>query len=410
MDEIRALLWLLMVFGSGRTEIHEVIRKYGSAVNAQYMLKHVEELEEKPRLSEVLLRRIRQVGDAEVSEMMQRIGRKGISILSYWDAAYPLCLKAVANPPVLLFYIGDISLLKKRFLLTVVGTRNPTEYSLKTERRLCHDLLRYDFIFVTGFAVGADITANTCALEAGKPSIAVMGCGLDVDYPRHYMLKSKIAEKGLLLSEFLPGISPEPSNFPLRNRVMSGLSRGTLVVQAPVRSGALITANYAAEQGREVFCIPPANIYDNRYMGVADFLREGAVPVFGAEDIYETYCMNYAYVSTKEELSEYQTKKLEKAYGIGENRQPAAKPKEHRQESVIPPKGEKEAAKEIDESQYNELQRKMIALLRENVVMQIDAMASALDVSLDTLTMELTELELGDVIVNMPGKQYRLLM
>ncbi|MCC8110462.1 MAG: DNA-protecting protein DprA [Ruminococcus sp.] len=212
---------------------------------------------------------------------MERYDKLGISILTYYDSIYPRNLRMITNAPIILYYRGDISLLESRLLLTVVGTHNPTDYSLRVEKHICNQLVQFHFILATGFAVGIDITANLCALAHDKPSIALMGCGLDVAYPPAYhTLKDKIADNGLILSEFSPGTSPHPSNFPARNRILSGLSAGTLVVQALERSGALITAERAMEQGREVFCIPPADIFDKRYVGVIKYLHDGAIPVF----------------------------------------------------------------------------------------------------------------------------------
>ena len=138
------------------------------------------------------------------------------------------------NPPVLLFYRG-ISPCCWDALLTVVGTRHPSEYSRSVAWKLCRDLVQLGFVMVTGFAVGIDIIANRCALEAGKPSVALMGCGLDIAYPQqHFELKEQITANGLILSEFLPGTPPSPANFPIRNRVLSGLTMGGMI-QAPQR-------------------------------------------------------------------------------------------------------------------------------------------------------------------------------
>lgn len=240
MEEIRCLLWLVMVFGAGSPRIWKALHRYGSPQKAVEVLQKPES-DAALHLPEHTLRRIRQTGEAQVEEMLARCEKLRLSILWYGDEAYPPQLLSIVNPPVLLFYQGDSSLLQEHLLLTIVGTRNPSPYSLQVEKTICHDLVQMGFVPVTGYAVGIDITANRCALEADKPSIALMGCGLDVAYPQpHANLKYEIARRGLILSEFLPGTSPAPSNFPLRNRVLSGLSMGTFVIQAPARSGALI--------------------------------------------------------------------------------------------------------------------------------------------------------------------------
>lgn len=219
-----------MVFGAGSPRIWEVVKHTGSPTNARQNLCDPEQ-QKKIRLTERHLCRIRQVTDNHIDELMERYDKLGISILTYYDSIYPRNLRMITNAPIILYYRGDISLLESRLLLTVVGTHNPTDYSLRVEKHICNQLVQFHFILATGFAVGIDITANLCALAHDKPSIALMGCGLDVAYPpAHHTLKDKIADNGLILSEFSPGTSPHPSNFPARNRILSGLSAGTLVV------------------------------------------------------------------------------------------------------------------------------------------------------------------------------------
>jgi DNA processing protein len=161
---------------------------------------------------------------------------------------------------------------------------------------ICSDLARAGVVVVSGFAVGLDSAAHRGALLAGGRTVAVLGCGIDVDYPKdNASAKQYITKKGLLLTEFLPGTEPYPKNFPTRNRILSGISLGTLVIQAPERSGSLITASLALEQGRNVFCVPPADIFDKRYAGVVKYLRDGAIPVFSYLDIINEYYHSYAH-------------------------------------------------------------------------------------------------------------------
>lgn len=411
MEEIRCLLWLVMVFGAGSPRIWKALHRYGSPQKAVEVLQKPES-DAALHLPEHTLRRIRQTGEAQVEEMLARCEKLRLSILWYGDEAYPPQLLSIVNPPVLLFYQGDSSLLQEHLLLTIVGTRNPSPYSLQVEKTICHDLVQMGFVPVTGYAVGIDITANRCALEADKPSIALMGCGLDVAYPQpHANLKYEIARRGLILSEFLPGTSPAPSNFPLRNRVLSGLSMGTFVIQAPARSGALITAENAMEQGRDVFCIPPADIFDKRYMGVIKYLRDGAIPVFDSRDIVYEYYTSHAHMIGASALYDETREKSESSVmTLGESdavQQPSRR-KQRPPEAKIPEETEPDPAIDpMPEEELEGLAGEILSLLQRQRVMHMDQIAAELEVSMEELTTTLTELELYGKLERLPGKQFR---
>ena len=409
MEEIRCLLWLVMVFGAGSPRIWKALHRYGSPQKAVEVLQKPES-DAALHLPEHTLRRIRQTGEAQVEEMLARCEKLRLSILWYGDEAYPPQLLSIVNPPVLLFYQGDSSLLQEHLLLTIVGTRNPSPYSLQVEKTICHDLVQMGFVPVTGYAVGIDITANRCALEADKPSIALMGCGLDVAYPQpHANLKYEIARRGLILSEFLPGTSPAPSNFPLRNRVLSGLSMGTFVIQAPARSGALITAENAMEQGRDVFCIPPADIFDKR--GVIKYLRDGAIPVFDSRDIVYEYYTSHAHMIGASALYDETREKSESSVmTLGESdavQQPGRR-KQRPPEPEIPEETEPDPAIDpMPEEELEGLAGEILSLLQRQRVMHMDQIAAELEVSMEELTTTLTELELYGKLERLPGKQFR---
>lgn len=411
MEEIRCLLWLVMVFGAGSPRIWKALHRYGSPQKAVEVLQKPES-DAALHLPEHTLRRIRQTGEAQVEEMLARCEKLRLSILWYGDEAYPPQLLSIVNPPVLLFYQGDSSLLQEHLLLTIVGTCNPSPYSLQVEKTICHDLVQMGFVPVTGYAVGIDITANRCALEADKPSIALMGCGLDVAYPQpHANLKYEIARRGLILSEFLPGTSPAPSNFPLRNRVLSGLSMGTFVIQAPARSGALITAENAMEQGRDVFCIPPADIFDKRYMGVIKYLRDGAIPVFDSRDIVYEYYTSHAHMIGASALYDETREKSESSVmTLGESdavQQPGRR-KQRPPEPEIPEETEPDPAIDpMPEEELEGLAGEILSLLQRQRVMHMDQIAAELEVSMEELTTTLTELELYGKLERLPGKQFR---
>lgn len=217
---------------------------------------------------------------------LEKIESDGIEILTWADKEYPLYLKEIADPPPVLYVRGDIQT-RDQWAVAVVGTRRFTSYGKHVTRQLVGDLARSGATIVSGLARGIDGVAHQAALEAGGRTLAVLGSGIGQVYPpEHRTLAQQIASSGALLSDFPSDTPPEAGNFPRRNRIISGLSLGVLVVEAGRKSGALITANYALEQGRDVFAVP-GNINARSSMGTNRLIQEGAKLVLSAEDILE---------------------------------------------------------------------------------------------------------------------------
>lgn len=208
-------------------------------------------------------------------------------VLTLADAAYPAELLEIADPPLLLYALGNASLLSHPKRLAVVGSRNPTAQGALTARDMCRALAEAGVCIVSGLALGIDGAAHEGALEAGGDTIAVVGTGLDRVYPRrHLELARRMATQALLISEFPLGTSPTAANFPKRNRIIAGLSQGTLVVEAALVSGSLITARCAADMGRDVMAIP-GSIHSAQAKGCHALIRQGAKLVETAQDVLE---------------------------------------------------------------------------------------------------------------------------
>jgi len=208
------------------------------------------------------------------------------STITLADPDYPPLLRAIIDPPLALHVRGDRTLLAKPSV-AIVGSRRASPYAINVARQLGDDLARSGLIVVSGLARGVDAAAHEAALDATFPTIAVLGTGIDVAYPRcNRALYKRIVEKGLLLSEFAPGTPPLAMNFPIRNRVISGLTSGTIIVEATSRSGSLITARTAAEQGREVFAVP-GSIFSAGSEGTHRLIQYGAKLVHDANDVLE---------------------------------------------------------------------------------------------------------------------------
>ena len=223
-------------------------------------------------------------GDQEsIQPAMAWLNQTDHHLLTLADPLYPTLLAEIYDPPPILFVHGNPELLSQP-QLAIVGSRNPTPSGASNAREFAAYLAGAGLTIISGLAVGIDGAAHQGALERGK-TIAVTGTGLDRVYPaRHKELAHRIVEQGLLVSEFPPGTQPRPENFPRRNRIISGLAVGTLVVEATLRSGSLITARLALEQGREVFAIP-GSIHNPQAKGCHRLIRDGAKLVESAQDI-----------------------------------------------------------------------------------------------------------------------------
>ena len=207
-------------------------------------------------------------------------------ILLLNDPAYPTLLKDIPDPPPVLFVLGDATILGHK-QLAMVGSRHPTPAGLETAQEFAKHLAANGIVITSGLALGIDGASHLGAMAGGGMTIAVAGTGLDRVYPaRHRELAHEITEHGALISEFPPGTPPTAGNFPRRNRIISGLSMGALVVEAALRSGSLITARLAAEQGREVFAVP-GSIHNPQARGCNSLIRQGAKLVETADDIFE---------------------------------------------------------------------------------------------------------------------------
>jgi DNA processing protein len=221
-------------------------------------------------------------------QMLQEYLNSGAQLRSIEDEDYPSWLTKTHDPPYVLYYRGDLDCLNG-LCIAIVGSRHASTYGKTQSRRFGRELGEQGITIVSGMARGIDTEAHLGALEAGGRTAAVLGCGLDVIYPpENKQLYKEITEHGVVLTEFPPHTHPEPGNFPMRNRVIAGLSRGVLVVEAQQRSGALITVDFALEQGRDVFAVP-GQINNKNSEGTNNLIKQGACLVTEINDILSEY-------------------------------------------------------------------------------------------------------------------------
>ncbi len=224
---------------------------------------------------------------SQAEKIIETLKKLNITVMTIHDKEYPENLKNIYAPPALLYLKGKIPCFKDITWLAMVGLRNATTYGKKIAERLSYKLASRGIIIVSGMARGIDTAAHKGAIKADKKTVAVLGCGVDVVYPKeNNKLMEDIVMNGAIISEYLPGTQPNRPHFPARNRIISGLSDATIVVEAGKRSGALITADFALEQGRDVFAVP-GNIDSFASEGTNHLIQQGAKLITCIDDILE---------------------------------------------------------------------------------------------------------------------------
>ncbi len=376
---LEPLLRLSTVPGIGPGRLAQLLRRFGSA---ERVLAAAEaEVGELPGFGAELVRRVSEASGARARERtaqaMERMEKAGAVAITPDDRAYPDAFRSLPDPPFLLFASGNLELLG-RPAVGIVGTREPTPYGRETAGRLAGDLARAGYAVVSGMAKGIDASAHAGALAAGGDTVGVLGHGIDRVYPReNARLFGAMRERGLLVTELPPGEEPRAGNFPRRNRLISALSEGVLVVEMAAKSGAQHTVTYALEQGKEVFAVP-GPIGSAVSAGTNQLLKEGARLVTSAADV------------------------LEELRGVGR-----ASPVGNRPAPQLPPDLEADLGPEPAEPDgLSEEEAKTWAVLGREPL-HVDEVAAAAGLAPSGVLAALLGLELRDVVESLPGKRYR---
>ncbi len=351
-------------------------------------------------------------------EILERCRKENIHILTCRDAAYPARLKNIDDPPVLLYYKGTLPDLDGSPVIGVVGTRKASAYGLTTAKRMGYQIGRCGGIVVSGMAYGIDGFAMAGALTAGASVVGVLGCGVDIVYPPSNQALFRDTERyGCIFSEFAPGTPPARWTFPKRNRIIAGLSCGVLVVEAPEKSGALITARQALDQGRDVFAVP-GNIDVPTFAGSNQLLRSGAIPALNGWDVVSEYEALFPDKIRRDNSPAHQTAAPDEVLRASEAEAPAAKvAQKPRQPKKKQPDGEKSYKKVIDKessSPYIDLNDKIsklsadeqsIVAALKNGERLVDDVIAETGMTTGKLLACLTMLELKGIVRRLPGKR-----
>ena len=306
-DDTIYIAGLQSLYNVGATHVRRFIEDFGSPYDAWQAVKKVENLKPYTHISTADKRAIASSAkDEKLDYIIHKIDEYKMDVTTFLDKDFPSILNHIYNPPAILFMRGNRALLDKRLnRIALVGARRCSLYGRNVARMLGKELGKYSTIIVSGGARGIDTHGHEGLLASLGYGIVVMGCGLDIVYPRENtkLFDRILQNNGLLVSEYPPGTPPSAKHFPARNRIISGLSRGVIVVEAKASSGSLITADMAVSEGRDVFVVP-CNLLDHTADGNKFLMRNGAFVLTGYEDIVKEYHLTLRDMySTKEKLS-----------------------------------------------------------------------------------------------------------
>ena len=306
-DDTIYIAGLQSLYNVGATHVRRFIEDFGSPYDAWQAVKKVENLKPYTHISTADKRAIASSAkDEKLDYIIHKIDEYKMDFTTFLDKDFPSILNHIYNPPAILFMRGNRALLDKRLnRIALVGARRCSLYGRNVARMLGKELGKYSTIIVSGGARGIDTHGHEGLLASLGYGIVVMGCGLDIVYPRENtkLFDRILQNNGLLVSEYPPGTPPSAKHFPARNRIISGLSRGVIVVEAKGSSGSLITADMAVSEGRDVFVVP-CNLLDHTADGNKFLMRNGAFVLTGYEDIVKEYHLTLRDMfSTKEKLS-----------------------------------------------------------------------------------------------------------
>ena len=401
-DQILYWIWLTQRKGLGAVGLRQLLDDFGSPVSLYTAgAEPLARAAVAPALRETLLDK--ELGPAEA--IARQCRKLGISVLTLWEEAYPRALRQVSDAPLVLYCRGQLPPMGSQPWIGVVGARKADRRGLATARLLGGEISACGGVVVTGMAKGVDAEAAWGALEQGCPVVGVLGGGVDVVYPRENAgLFARVAEQGCLLSEYPPGVGPNARHFPARNRIISALSDGVVVVQAAEQSGALITARWAADQGRDVFAVPgPAGEPLSR--GCNQLLRDGAILAENGWDVMREYEFRYPSVVR---MQSTKCKMQIEASPVGAVKtSPACRGGGPASRPVEGCRPQTKRAAELDLSGLTPVQQQIAEALMEGPL-QLDALIDKTGLPTAQVLPQLTVLQIKKLISQKPGKIYEL--
>lgn len=398
MTDKRYWIWLQLCLGAG-ARFKEIIDAFGSV--EELYNSNIIEWKMSPSLTSNQVEHLQAHSLDEADRIIDTCNRNGWQIITYDDEKYPDRLKQIVNPPAVLYIDGTMPEIDNYAVIGIVGTRKASTYATKCAHIMSKGISRCGAIVISGGALGVDTAAHNGAIESGAPTLIVLGCGLGTDYlEANRELRNKAKENGALITEFPPKTKASKTTFPLRNRIISGLSLGVLVVEAGVKSGSLITAAFANEQGRDIFVIP-ASILDYNFQGTNKLIEDGAIVATNPSSILGCYAEQYPTIDLSKiksirELSEESADKSANAKPelqvtfdkIAKDRFEAVK----RQDKVLELNGDEKAVYIAMKSSFE----------------SVDVISDNCALEAKRVLVALTMLEMKGIVECTSGKRYRL--
>ena len=406
-----ALYWIMLseLLGPGSYRINEIIDYFDTPYNI--FSSTPAELAGSGVFSGRKIEELQMHNDKKAKRIIQQCAASGYAVLTPDDSEYPARLREIKGYPAVLYVWGELPRIDDELTIAMVGARDASAYGLMAAGQMSGALTRAGALVISGGALGIDTQAHKSAIEAGGKTVAVLACGFNAPYlSENAPLRQSIARSGAVISELPPDGKVTKAAFPIRNRIISGLSLGTLVVEASERSGSLITASHAASQGRDVFAIP-GGILSQSYKGTNKLLRDGAKPVFSAVDVIEGYLSRYKDKIDAESMSddilerarEIELKAADKALM---EREKLEKP------TRIRPGSNQLEWGEIEKKKKNQLPENICGNSRKiyDIInfepLNLDQLANKTALDAGQLLGALTELEMLGYIESMPGGRY----
>ena len=394
-------LWLQCALGAG-TKTDELIAYFGdpekmyNAGSNEWRLSGL--------LTDKKINALKSISPSETGGIFRECKSKGYSIITPDSVNYPERLKQLRDMPLVLYALGDTSVLKDTVSIGVVGTRNASNYGIETAQKLSFALASCGVTIVSGGALGIDSEAHAGAMLAKGRTVAFLGCGLSFDYLKeNASLRRAITKYGAVVSEFAPFTPASRTTFPIRNRLISGLTLGTLVIEAGIKSGSLITANYALEQGKDVFAVP-GDIVRSSFDGANHLIKNGAKPVFSAMDILSEYEYLYGdlidFSKAETSLSQIPYVEYRKTKKTGVLEKTVVK------EKSVEEKCTKEKKSELDDS-FSVEAKKVYSVLSSEPT-HVDDILRQTALKMSDVLSALTELELMGEVEGVEGKKYKV--
>lgn len=393
-------LWITASFGPANKRKWEVMSGFESieAFYSAFVRGNVRSLsaDEQSRMMSVTEEKVKQIA--------YYCAAKGINIYCYDDDEFPQRFKDIFNPPSVLFVLGDITGIDDSVIVSMCGARDLTEYSITFEKNVASDLVKSGVLIASGIQIGADMEASIESVNRGAKSFAVLGCGHEYEYPKGSRnLVKNIAENGAVISEYFPNHKPRTKDFHFRNRLLAAIGLGVVIVQASAKSGSLSIAEFALNQGKDIFVFSPNNVFDPCYEGNIRLLRDGALPVFGAKDILNEYKNNYSHRLTF-------SKRFTDSFEL-DKRNPFERARSNKKKDNRNNKSSDEKAfsvePTVDFSDISESGKQIVESLKSKTLLA-DEISDITGIDIMSLNLELTELEILGVVKALPGGRYSL--